>query len=175
MRAGALRKDRAVTLVELLVVVGIMLAVASIALAAVGQFMGARGVDSAVRRVRGAVRIARAHASSTGKITNVVFHFGEGRVTIETPAGEQVQEPIFLPRAAQFYPQFPPENPPENKKWIHKDGKPMKVLTLKPSGRVELPPGMTRNFWIVVSDRNGKDVKGVEVVWTSGLSSQQDL
>ncbi len=174
MRARSPRQDRGVTLVELLVVVGIMLAVASIALAAVGQFMGARGVDSAVRRLRGAVRIARAHASSTGKPTNVVFHLGEGRVTVQTPAGEQVQEPIFLPRAAQFAPGF--VNPDSGEKlWIHVDGEPLRTLTLRPSGRVELPPGMTRNFWIVVSNRNGENMKGVQVVWTSGLTSQQDL
>jgi general secretion pathway protein H len=81
------RRERGVTLVEVLIVLGIVSVLTGLSLAGSGIADGARLRRSAVM-IASAIRVGYSHANATSKVVRLVFNFERRTVSLEESSGQ---------------------------------------------------------------------------------------
>jgi len=169
---------RAITLTELLVVIGIMVLVTTIVVAAIAPFMRGRSLGAATRLAQAMIYQARTYAA-THRCPATLYFDSRGRsitlfnspLGVPTVRDNQVGKPQFLPRGAAF---------------LVDGGDPLRVvrraggsdaqpyLVFSPSGSLDPSPtgmGGVGNWEVYIGRESGTahEVKVIEIIFASGL------
>lgn len=151
------------TIIEMLVVVGIMLLVASITVAAFAPFMKGSKLSAAAASVQGLIWQARSHAASSGESATLCFDTAEQSIALyrdpdNFEKDNRVRKPYYLPRGVSFF-SVPADN----------------ILVFSPGGSLNAGrmDGTTGNREIVLTDARGFR-KVIQVIFASGLTQTYD-
>jgi len=167
---------RAFTLVELLVVIGIMAVLASMVTLAMVPLMRGQSLSSAVRVVQAMVYRARTTAIMQRTEVAVIFYVSDGSMHIvadpSVSLDDRVARPEFLPAAVRFADDLPVTHvggayPACDRLVFTSSG------SLSPADQ---PGGMggLGNWLIRLTDQQGDNVKVAEILFASGLASVYD-
>ena len=175
-------RRRAFTLVELLVVIGIMMLLASMSVIAIAPLFRGSALGAGARVVQAVVYQARTYAATQGVNATAFFDVGNRSMSIyanpNMAPGDRVDEPEFLPTGISFWvyangipvtqvwtPPTPPNPPPVligNR------------LVFRPSGSLDpMYMGGIGNRQIRIQDQSGSR-KVIEVIFASGLVDIRD-
>ncbi len=161
------RARRAFTLVELLVVIGIIILVAGISAVAVAPLMRGASLRSGARIVQAMIYEGRSYASAHHTKASVLFDVDTGCVSVHETAepsrDNRIDQPGCLPRGVRFM-----DNPP-----VTGGAVPDYKLVFTSRGSID-PLGGTGNRKIRLTDERGGTVKVIEVIFASGLVKVYD-
>jgi Tfp pilus assembly protein FimT len=154
-------QDCRFTLIEMLVVIGIMILVASISIVSVAPMMKGRHLDSAARVVQSALYRARTYAATMRKDTKVEFYdSGSDKGKIEvTVSSKLIDKPYWLPEGVEF------ESIEDS------GGSALPEITFGSMGSLSDPED---DVIILIADKQKDMKKKITVVHTTGLTRIQD-
>ena len=171
---------RAFTLVELLVVIGIMVLLASMVTLAMVPLMRGQSLSSAARVVQAMVYRARTTAIMQRTEVAVIFYVSNGSMHVvadpSVSLSDRVARPEFLPAAVRFADPLPVTHVADPDPL---DCPPCDRLVFTPTGSLSpaaQPNGMggTGNWLIRLTDQQGDNVKVAEILFATGLASIYD-
>ena len=169
-------RARGFTLVELLVVIGIMALVASMATVAIAPMLEGRSLRAGARMVQSIVFRARAYAVNQRTPATIVLEAdGDFMEIYPTPTlasgaspADRVDEPTFLPRGIEFVTPLPQTDGPgatfSGETWI----------VFSRTGGLDEDEMGTGNVEITLEGSGGEETKIIEVLFTSGQTRTRD-
>jgi Tfp pilus assembly protein FimT len=152
-------QDCRFTLIEMLVVIGIMILVASISIVSVAPMMKGRHLDSAARVVQSALYRARTYAATMRNEATVKFEKNEGKITIKDEDSNLLDKPYWLPEGVEF------ESIEDS------GGSALPEITFGSMGSLSDPED---DVIILIADKQKDMKKKITVVHTTGLTRIQD-
>ena len=176
---------RAFTLVELLVVIGIMILLASMSVIAIAPMFRGSALAAGSRIVQAVVYQARTYAATQGTNATVFLDVANRSMSISSIPNSglqyRVDEPEFLPTGIRFVVDANGNSAPFTRGWTPAPGcRPAPpttyrgYLVFRPSGSIDpIAMGGTGNWEVRIEDERCSR-KVIEVIFVSGLTDIRD-